>query len=33
MVTGLDVFRERFAAYADSYVLIGGAQLVIFMKR
>lgn len=29
MVTGLDVFRERFAAYADSYVLIGGAACYI----
>ena len=29
MVTGLDLFRERFAAYADSYVLIGGAACYI----
>ena len=25
MVKGLDLFREHFADYSDSYVLIGGA--------
>ena len=25
MIMGLELFKERFAAYADSYVLIGGA--------
>ena len=29
MVTGLDLFKERFAAYADSYVLIGGAACYV----
>ena len=29
MVTGLDLFRERFAAYMNSYVLIGGAACYI----
>lgn len=29
MVTGLELFKERFAAYADSYVLIGGAACYV----
>lgn len=29
MVTGLNLFRERFATHADSYVLIGGAACYI----
>ncbi len=29
MVTGLDLFSERFAAFTDSYVLIGGAACYI----
>jgi hypothetical protein len=31
MVRGLDVFRERFADYADRYVLIGGAAVEVAM--
>lgn len=29
MVAGLELFKERFAAYADSYVLIGGAACYV----
>ena len=29
MITGLDLFKERFSAYSDSYVLIGGAACYI----
>lgn len=29
MVTGLDLFRDRFKAFANSYVLIGGAACYI----
>ncbi|MDP2234151.1 MAG: hypothetical protein Q8K89_10980, partial [Actinomycetota bacterium] len=31
MVRGLNVFRERFAGFEDSYVLIGGAAVEIAM--
>ena len=33
MVKGLELFRSRFADYADSYVLIGGAACDILLER
>lgn len=32
MVRGLDLFRERFAAYADQYLLIGGTAASLTME-
>lgn len=32
MVTGLDLFKERFAKFTSNYVLIGGA-MGIFITR
>ena len=32
MVEGLDRFAEHFAAYADQYVLIGGAACTLAME-
>lgn len=32
MVKGLDLFRERFAGYADQYVLIGGTAATTAME-
>ena len=29
MVAGLELFKERFVAYANSYVLIGGAACYV----
>ena len=33
MVRGLDIFRERFAAYVDQYVLIGGTAASLTMEE
>jgi hypothetical protein len=33
MVRGLDIFQERFAAYVDQYVLIGGAAATLTMEE
>jgi hypothetical protein len=33
MVRGLDLFRERFAAFADQYVLIGGTAASLAMEE
>ena len=33
MVRGLDIFRERFAAYVDQYVLIGGTAASLAMEE
>ncbi|MDD5698760.1 MAG: hypothetical protein PHH77_09115 [Victivallaceae bacterium] len=33
MVKGLELFRERFAAFADRYILIGGAACDIILNR
>lgn len=33
MVRGLSLFRERFAAYADQYVLIGGTAASLAMEE
>lgn len=30
MVTGLDLFKERFAKFTSNYVLIGGAACYIY---
>lgn len=32
-IRGLSRFRERFAAYAESYVLIGGAASLLVMEE
>lgn len=32
MVRGLDIFRQRFAAFADQYVLIGGTAASLTME-
>jgi hypothetical protein len=33
MVRGLDIFQERFAAYVDQYVLIGGTAASLTMEE
>lgn len=33
MVRGLDIFQERFAAYVDQYVLIGGTAATLTMEE
>lgn len=33
MVRGLDIFQERFAAYVDQYVLIGGTAATLAMEE
>lgn len=33
MVTGLDLFKTRFADFADQYVLIGGAACTVAMQN
>jgi hypothetical protein len=33
MVTGLNLFRDHFAAYGDRYVLIGGAACDMLMQN
>jgi len=33
MVRGLEIFRERFAAYVDQYVLIGGTAATLTMEE
>jgi len=33
MVAGLSLFRDRFADYADRYVLIGGASASLAMEE
>ncbi|HEY5101420.1 MAG TPA: hypothetical protein VII70_01450 [Steroidobacteraceae bacterium] len=33
MVTGLDLFRQFFAAQADQYVLIGGTAATLAMEE
>ena len=33
MVRGLDIFQERFAAYVDQYVLIGGTAASLAMEE
>lgn len=33
MVRGLELFRTRFADYADSYVLIGGAACDVLLEH
>lgn len=33
MVRGLDIFRKRFAAYVDQYVLIGGTAATLTMEE
>lgn len=33
MVRGLDIFQQRFAAYADQYVLIGGTAASLTMEE
>ena len=32
MVRGLDIFRERFVAYVDQYVLVGGTAAILTME-
>ncbi|NCB09297.1 MAG: hypothetical protein EOM73_14170, partial [Bacteroidia bacterium] len=33
MVKGLEIFRERFMAYPENYVLIGGTACDVFLDR
>jgi len=33
MVKGLELFRNRFAVYADNYILIGGTACEVFLDR
>ena len=33
MVRGLEIFQERFAAYVDQYVLIGGTAASLTMEE